>query len=45
MPAFRGTLSIEETWAMARYLRTFGAIPRSDAIAVPKASSADKDKQ
>lgn len=23
MPAFRGTLSLEEAWAMARYLRTF----------------------
>ena len=23
MPAFQGTLSIEEAWAMARYLRTF----------------------
>lgn len=29
MPAFRGTLSIEETWAMARYLRTFGVTPKS----------------
>jgi mono/diheme cytochrome c family protein len=23
MPPFRGTLSLEEAWAMARYLRTF----------------------
>ncbi len=23
MPAFRGTFTLEETWAMARYLRTF----------------------
>jgi mono/diheme cytochrome c family protein len=23
MPSFRGTLSLEEAWAMARYLRTF----------------------
>jgi Cytochrome C oxidase, cbb3-type, subunit III len=23
MPAFRGTLTLEESWAMARYLRTF----------------------
>ena len=23
MPAFRGTMSWEEDWAMARYLRTF----------------------
>jgi mono/diheme cytochrome c family protein len=25
MPAFRGTLTLEESWAMARYLRTFAA--------------------
>ena len=24
MPPFRGTLTLEEAWAMARYLRTFG---------------------
>jgi hypothetical protein len=29
MPAFRGTLSLEEAWAMARYLRTF--VPGSEA--------------
>jgi hypothetical protein len=29
MPAFRGTLSLEEAWAMARYLRTFA--PTADA--------------
>ena len=29
MPAFRGTLSLEETWAMARYLRTF--VPGTEA--------------
>jgi hypothetical protein len=23
MPPFRGTLTLEEAWAMARYLRTF----------------------
>jgi hypothetical protein len=23
MPTFRGVLSLEESWAMARYLRTF----------------------
>jgi hypothetical protein len=23
MPPFRGTLTLEESWAMARYLRTF----------------------
>jgi mono/diheme cytochrome c family protein len=32
MPPFRGTLSLEEAWAMARYLRTFlpGAASRPD---------------
>jgi mono/diheme cytochrome c family protein len=33
MPAFRGTLTVEQAWAMARYLRTFvpGAeVPRPD---------------
>jgi mono/diheme cytochrome c family protein len=33
MPTFRGTLSIEETWAMARYLRRFvpgTEVPRPD---------------
>jgi hypothetical protein len=29
MPPFRGTLSLEEAWAMARYLRTFA--PGADA--------------
>jgi mono/diheme cytochrome c family protein len=29
MPAFRGTLTLEESWAMARYLRTF--LPGSEA--------------
>ena len=35
MPAYRGTLSVEETWAMARYLRTFSVTPKSEAIAAP----------
>ena len=35
MPAFRGTLSVEETWAMTRYLRTFGVTPRSESTASP----------
>ncbi|HUP78244.1 MAG TPA: cytochrome c [Pirellula sp.] len=43
MPAFRGTLSIEETWAMSRYLRTFGVFIKCEAIAAPNAST-DKDK-
>jgi mono/diheme cytochrome c family protein len=29
MPPFRGTLTVEEAWAMARYLRTF--VPGSEA--------------
>jgi hypothetical protein len=29
MPAFRGTLTLEEAWAMARHLRTFAANPES----------------
>jgi len=29
MPAFRGTLSLDEAWAMARYLRTF--VPGTEA--------------
>jgi hypothetical protein len=29
MPPFRGTLTLEESWAMARYLRTF--VPGSEA--------------
>jgi hypothetical protein len=29
MPAFRGTLTLEESWAMARYLRTF--VPGTEA--------------
>ena len=29
MPAFRGTLTLEEAWALARYLRTF--VPGTEA--------------
>ena len=29
MPTFRGTVSLEEAWALARYLRTF--VPGSEA--------------
>ena len=29
MPPFRGTLTLEESWAMARYLRTF--VPGTEA--------------
>src|SRR5262245_30074911 len=34
MPPFRGTLTLEESWAMARYLHTFGPSPE---IVRPKA--------
>jgi len=41
MPPFRGTLSLEEAWAMARYLRTF--VPGTEAsrpdLGQPPASS------
>jgi mono/diheme cytochrome c family protein len=30
MPAFRGTLTLEEAWGMARYLRTF--VPGSEVV-------------
>jgi hypothetical protein len=35
MPAFRGTLTLEEAWAMARYLRSFvpgSEVPRLDKV-------------
>ena len=40
MPAFRGTLSIEETWAMARYLRTFAYIGKSEDLGASQPSAA-----
>lgn len=45
MPAFRGTLSVEETWAMARYLRTFAVVPKSDlaTAATPVAPNSQPD--
>lgn len=39
MPAFRGTLALEEAWAVGRYLRTFdpaAAVPRPDYREPPK---------
>jgi hypothetical protein len=36
MPAFRGVLTLEETWAMARYLRTF--LPGSEVSQPEKTS-------
>ena len=41
MPAFRGTLSLDEVWAMAHYLRTFvpgTEVPRPDVGRAPAAS-------
>jgi hypothetical protein len=44
MPRFRGTLTLEESWAMARYLRTFvpgteTSRPAADSAAKPAAGS------
>jgi hypothetical protein len=39
MPPFRGTLALDESWAMARYLRTF--IPGSETPR-PEVGPADK---
>ena len=38
MPTFRGTLTLEEAWAMARYLRTFvpGSEPARPDLGQPK---------
>jgi hypothetical protein len=41
MPPFRGTLTLEEAWAMARYLRTFvpgSGTPRPELGPMPKSS-------
>ena len=46
MPPFRGTLTIEEAWGMARYLRTFvpgTETPRTDREPAP--ASAPKPRQ
>jgi hypothetical protein len=45
MPPFRGTLALDEAWAMARYLRTFmpgTETPRPDLGATEKPASAPK---
>jgi hypothetical protein len=41
MPTFRGTLTLEEAWAMARYLRTF--VPGTET-ARPDVGRTDKEK-
>lgn len=41
MPPFRGTLSLEEAWAMARYLRSF--VPGSE-VSRPDFRQPDQDK-
>jgi hypothetical protein len=41
MPTFRGTLTLEEAWAMARYLRTF--LPGSEASR-PEMGRQEKEK-
>jgi mono/diheme cytochrome c family protein len=40
MPAFRGTLTLEEAWWMARYLRSF--LPSDETTQPEKADKADK---
>jgi mono/diheme cytochrome c family protein len=47
MPAFRGTLTLEEAWAMARYLRRFkkgSDVARPD-FGTPDESAKSKDKE
>jgi mono/diheme cytochrome c family protein len=41
MPTFRGTLTLEEAWAMVRYLRTF--LPGSEASR-PEMGRQEKEK-
>ncbi len=41
MPPFRGTMTLEEAWAMARYLRTF--LPGTEASR-PDVGGSEKDK-
>jgi hypothetical protein len=48
MPPFRGTLTLEEAWGMARYLRTFipgSEKPRQDRVPADKDKDKDKDKE
>ena len=42
MPPFRGALTLEEAWAMARYLRTF--VPGTE-ISRPDLSAPDKTQK
>lgn len=42
MPTFRGTLTLEEAWAMARYLRTF---PPEATASKPRFGKSEKEKQ
>jgi mono/diheme cytochrome c family protein len=42
MPPFRGTMTLEEAWAMARYLRTF--VPGTEASR-PDVGSAEKPRE
>src|SRR5262249_2775321 len=42
MPAFRGTLSLDEAWAMARYLRSF--VPGAEASR-PDLKETDQTKE
>jgi mono/diheme cytochrome c family protein len=42
MPAFRGTLTLEEAWAMARYLRTF--VPGTEASRPDEGKSEKSEK-
>jgi hypothetical protein len=39
MPAFRGTLTLEQAWAMARYIRSFATVP----VTRPADEKSDKD--
>ena len=53
MPAFRGTLTLEEAWGMARYLRTFipgSGMPKPDVkepeqLVPPKADTPKKAEE
>ena len=43
MPPFRGTLTLDETWAMARYLRTF--VPGTEQPRPDKAGDGQAGKE
>ncbi len=42
MPPFRGALTLEEAWAIGRYLRTF--VPGTEASRPDLGDDKDKDK-